>query len=61
MNLKDLENLMSVSQFARKLKVSQQWIWQCVQDSRLSVVRVGGVPYINKDAKIKPKGKKIPI
>jgi len=58
MNLKDL---MSVSQFARKLNVSQQWIWQCVKDNRLLVVRVGGVPYINKDAKIKPKGKKIPL
>jgi len=57
MNLKDL---MSVSQFARKLEVSQQWIWQCVQDGRLSVTRVADVPYINKDEKIKPKGKKIP-
>ncbi len=54
------EDYMSVSQFARKLKVSQQWIWQCVQDNRLSVVKVAGVPYINKDAKIKRKGKKIP-
>ena len=56
----DLKNLMSVSQFARKLEVSQQWIWQCVKDNRLSVVRVAGVPYINKDAKIKSKGKTIP-
>jgi len=51
-------NLISQAQFARNNKCSPQWITELIKDKRLSVVMVGDIPYVNKDAKIKLKGKK---
>ncbi len=56
----DNSNLISQADYARMIKSSPQWVGQLIRDGRLSTTDIGGVPYVDKFAKIKPLKKKKP-